>query len=242
MRRTLLLLVIVGIISAFQQTVAQSDEIVVTANRMSRYMDDIIPVVTLKENADFVLVTYDIVCDTRDKTQRHKELTDTLNDLIARANKRADIELSIIEEYEDDYDVFYLPVPFEKVDPGQFTADYGRSDTSRLEVTVKTPIDDSITSVDFAEQKISGFMDTVREYGRTIIGSGDDPQLSVRNVERYRPALMAAILSDVKATTSSLGGTTAEITGLEQVIRWERSGPLELTLYIPYKVSVEIGE
>ncbi|NHK27796.1 hypothetical protein FF098_007775 [Parvularcula flava] len=240
MRACLISAVITAIIPFHMPANAQSDEIVVTGTRLSRYEADIIPAVTLTRDADFVLKTYSIVCDTRDRATRLRELTGTLEDLIAKADRRSDIELSIIEEYDDNYDTLYFPRPFDKVDPDNFTSQYGRTDTSMLSVTIKTPVTDSFSTLDQAEELIEDFVDTIRLQGRTEFLSGEEVQLSVRNVERYRPELLAAILAYARQTAGTLEGTETEIAGLEQVVRWERAGPMELTLYLPYKLSVSL--
>lgn len=221
---------------------AQSDdEIVVTGSRLQRYAADVVPSVALERNADFVLISYDFICDTRDKAQRVRELTRTLENLIAAAARRDDIELSTLVEYEDDYDTLYFPKPYAAVNENDFKVQYGRDDTSVQRVVVKTPVNDGAT-IEGASARITAFAKSLKVEGRTIAVVDGDPQLSIVNVERYRPELTAAIRADAAEKRAALGAATTEISGLEQVVRWERSGPLELKIYIPYKLGFTIEQ
>ncbi|MCK5750306.1 MAG: hypothetical protein KAH44_29075 [Oricola sp.] len=220
---------------------AQSgDEIVVTGSRLQRYAADVVPTVALNRNADFVLITYNFVCDTRDAAQRRRELTRTLEGLIAAAGKRDDIELSTLVEYEDDYDTLYFPKPYEAVDTESFSGQYGRADTSLQTIVIKTPAGEGEASLDAAAARIKKFVGTLKMEGRTIAEKTGDTQLSIVNVERYRAELTAAIRTDAERQSAALGAGKTEISGLEQVVRWERSRPLELKIYIPYKLAFTI--
>lgn len=234
--------VAVAFCTAFlESAVAQgSDEIVVTGARLQRFAADVVPSVYLERNADFVLISYDFICDTRDRKAREGELRRTLEGLLAGAARRDDIELSTIVEYEDAYDTLYFPKPYTQVSVGNFKPQYGRSDTSVQTVIIKTPVEKNDVNVESAIGRIESFIDSVKMNGRTIAVSSEEVQLSVVNVERYREDLTAKIIADVKRQRDLVGGGAIELSGLENVVRWERSGPMQLTIYLPYKVTVEI--
>ncbi|MEZ5891534.1 MAG: hypothetical protein R3C58_00070 [Parvularculaceae bacterium] len=217
------------------------DEIVVTGSRLQRYSSDVVPTVALKRNADFVLVSYQFICDTRDAAQRKKELTKTLQSLIAAADKRKDIDLSTLVEYDDNYDTLYFPKPYTSVNDDGFYGQPGRLDTSVQRLVIKTPVDGKIKSLEDAVERIESFVESVKMEGRTLAVDDNEAQLSVVNVERYRGELTAAIGADAKAQGAALNATETEIEGMEQVVRWERTGPLELKIYIPYKYAFTIG-
>ncbi len=213
--------------------VAQYDEeIVVTGSRLQRYSADVVPTVALNRNADFVLISYDFICDTRDEIQRKRELTRTLEAMIAAADRRKDIDLSTLAEYEDDYETLYFPKPYNAVNPADFSGHRGRSDTSVQTVVIKTPADAG--SLEAAAERIQAFVRSLKMDGRTLAEAQGGPQLSIVNVERYRRELTAAIRADAMAQREALGASETKISGLEQVVRWERAGPLELKIYIPY--------
>jgi hypothetical protein len=65
------------------------------------------------------------------------------------------------------------------------------------------------------------------------------PDLTLINPSQYRMPVIATISADVQAVTRSLGpGYAARIEGLEQQIAWRRTGDLELTLFIPYRLEI----
>ena len=189
-----------------------------------------------------MLITYDFICDTRDGRERKRELTKTLENLIAAAAKRKDIELSTLIEYEDAYDMLYFPIPYTSVRSGVFSSQYGRTDTSVQSVVIKTPAGESATSLGAATERIEEFVDALKTEGRTIAVDKGDPQLSIVDVERYRAELTTAIRADAESQRTALGASEIELSGLEQVVRWERSGPLELKIYIPYKYTFTITQ
>ena len=82
--------VAVAFCTAFlESAVAQgSDEIVVTGARLQRFAADVVPSVYLERNADFVLISYDFICDTRDRKAREGELRRTLEGLLAGAARQ----------------------------------------------------------------------------------------------------------------------------------------------------------
>jgi hypothetical protein len=220
----------------------ESEEIIVTGSRLQRFAADIVPVASITRKADFALVTYDFVCDTRDAAARRRELSQTLEDLIAKAGRRDDIELATLVEYEDQYDTLYFPKPYAAANPAEFKSQVGRSDTSVQTVIIKTPIDAGIGSLEGARKKISDFVGTVTMRGRTTAEPESETQLSIANVERYRPELIAAIRSDADRQRRELSASRVVLSGLEQIVRWERTGPLELKIYIPYELEVELRD
>ena len=243
-RKTLLLLAALVVNLPFSAITlpafAQSDEIIVTGSRLERFSNDVTPAVTLTKTPDFILVQYTFRCDTRDRAKREKELKTTLKELLKRANARDDIQLSTIIEFEDGHDTLYFPTPYTKVNSDDFLGQYGRADVSQIEITVKTPVDDGISSLDDAEMRIEEFVDSIKMTGRTEAISSEEVQLSIKNVDRYRPELLSAILAESEQLKTALSGSRVSLSGLENVVRWERTGPLDLEIYIPYKIAIEV--
>ena len=219
---------------------ASQDEIIVTGQKLQRYSSDSVPYIVLDKKADYVLVGYQIICDTRDRNKRLSEITDSLNDLIKKAGKRDDIQLSTIIEYEDDYETLYFPIPFEKFDGDLLDAQYGRSDTSKMDVVIKMPVTSAIQSLEQAEELIDRFVDTVSMKGRTEAITDGEVRLSIVNLERYRPELLQKIQADLKSNQATFSGTEVQVSGLENVLRWERVGELDLKVYLPYEISITV--
>ena len=110
-----------------------------------------------------------------------------------------------------------------------------------MQIIIKTPVNDSIESIDDALEVIEGFVESVKMSGRTEAVETDDAQLSIVNVSRYREELIGEILKDAQWQKQLVKGSRIEISGLEQTVRWERVGELELKIYIPYNVKIEIN-
>lgn len=74
--------------------------------------------------------------------------------------------------------------------------------------------------------------------GRVEMEAGDT-QLVLTNPEQYREPLLRDVTADGRAIAAALGpGYGVEVSGLERQVAWKRSGDLELTLFLPYSLSV----
>ncbi|MGQ0801565.1 MAG: hypothetical protein ACT4NL_15815 [Pseudomarimonas sp.] len=61
------------------------------------------------------------------------------------------------------------------------------------------------------------------------------PALGMNKPERYRYELIEAIAADSLKIRESVGaGCKVDLDGLNSRIEWERVGPTELLLYVPY--------
>jgi hypothetical protein len=66
-----------------------------------------------------------------------------------------------------------------------------------------------------------------------------DLELSVVDPEQYRADLLTQIAQDGQKTSAALGDRyAAQLSGLERRVAWQRTGDLDLTLFIPYKLDV----
>lgn len=216
---------------AFAQDEGYVEEIVVTGSRMIDWDADDIPVIQLARRADNLIVAVTVVNDTRDATERRNEVTQTLRSMARAAAARPDIDLSI----EDDG--VLIPFTEDMVSTLTLGSD-GRVDTSLASFIVKTPIRDSDT-LDAASQRIESFVEGVQEVGRSLADVSGDWQLSIIDPPQYRPQILALIAADASTTSSAFGdGYAVEVTGLSNRVTWRQSGPLELSLFVPYSMSI----
>lgn len=218
---------------------AQSEEIIVTGSRIASYDDDTIPVIHIVRKADFMTVAATVESDSRDKSLRQNEVLKTLEAMAARAERDSRIELGILREFTTDNDEIEFIAPFEKSMINADILQYGgRTDTSRATIIVKTPIGANDT-FDSAKARIVSFLKGVPVAGRALIDGDDDPGLSIVDIGQYRQPLLALLAADNEAVKSVFGEDyLISISGLEQPVRWRVSGPLDLTLYFPYKSAV----
>lgn len=208
------------------------DEIVVTGSRAIEWDPDDVPVVQLARRADNLIVEIVAVNDTREAGQRRQELIQSLRGMARAAEGRTDIDLSI----EDDGTL--VPLTEDMVSTLTLGVDPGRSDTSRATLIVKTPIraDDTL---DAASGRIEGFVDGARTTGRTLVTVSGDWELSIINPPQYRAAILDLIAADARTTATRFGPDYAvQVEGMSNRVTWRQSGPLDLSLFIPYELTV----
>jgi len=228
MRKLIIGLTIAGLLTA--PVLAQEvEEIVVTGSRISEYDATQTPHVVLRKRADNLLVETYVVCDTRDPAMRRAELKATLRSLIAAAAKDPSIELGIGEEIVGKVDETMIE---------SLISSSSRVDTEQVTLLIKTRIGPADT-LDGASQRIEDFVKKTPKSGRTEITTSSDVNLSIIQPEQYRGEVIALIAKDSLKSAAAFGdgyGVTAQ--GLQLPISWYQSGPLELALYIPYRMEV----
>jgi hypothetical protein len=208
----------------------QSQEVVVTAQRMEQddYERDM-PAVGLRRAADFLVQQVVIRGDTRDQAQRRKEIRAMLADAVRRAAP-AGVELS--------YGNYILtPLTSANVEDVDLEND-NRPDSERVSFLVKSRLAGTQTG-EAAQAQIKHFIDAVPEVGRAQMDTWGDSTLSIVGPDSYRPQIAEKIAEDANAMAGRVGASYAvEIEGLNMPVQWVRSGPGEILLYVPYKLTV----
>lgn len=205
---------------------ADINEVVVTAARSNAFGET--PGVFVTRRADNLLMTITVANDTRDPARRSDEMRQTLRGLI-RGQRPPSIVLSVGPGRVGEFDEAAID---DVIGSGS------RPDTSVAQLVVKTRVGPSDT-VDDAVRRIRSYVQSSPKVGRAEITVSDRIDLSLVDLARSRPQIIAAIATDAKAVAAALGeGYGVEITGLEQPVDWRQSGPLEARLFIPYELSV----
>lgn len=219
---------------------AQSDEIIVTGSRIANYEADIVPVIHLERKADFMVVKATVESDSRDANLRSDEVLKTLEAMAARADRDARIELGILRSYETADDEIEIVAPFDRSAlKADLLAAGRRADTSSASIIVKTPIDATQDTFDTAKSRIDAFLKGVPVAGRALVTADDEPGLSIVDLGQYRAPLLNLLAEDNAAIKTVFGDDyVVSVSGLEQPVRWRVTGPLDLTLYFPYKSAV----
>ena len=204
------------------------EEIVVTA-RLSEYDPVKTPYVTLNKRADNLITAVRVVCDTRDPSQRKLELKATLRNMI-KAAAGSGVELGLEgQEVIGRFDETMLDAV---IQPD------GKPDTSVALLVVKTRVAPTDT-FDAATGRIKAFAEKTAKAGRTEILPTQDWNLTLIGPQRYRGEVLNLVADDARKVAGTFGGdyaVTAE--GLQLPLSWYQSGPLELALYVPYKLTV----
>ena len=205
------------------------EEVVVTASRLTEYDPVKTPYVTLHKRADNLITAVRVVCDTRDLSQRKQELKATLRNMI-KAAPGAGVELGLEgEEVIGRFDETMLDAV---IRPD------GKPDTSIAALVVKTKVAPADT-FDAATARITNFAEKTAKAGRTEILPTEDWNLTLIGPQRYRGEVLALVADDARKVAGTFGAdyaVTAE--GLQLPLSWYQSAPLELALYVPYKLTV----
>lgn len=214
--------------SALAQAAAVG-EVVVTAEKRD-YNANQTPHVTVVKRADNLITEVRVVCDTRDPTLRRNELKATLRNMIHAAGAGPQIELGLGEEVIGRFDDTMLDAVIEPD---------AKTDTSRAVVVVKTHISAADT-FDSASGRIIAFIDRTPKVGRTEVLREKDWSLTIINPEQYRRAFIARVAEDAHDVAAAFGpayGVTVD--GLQKPVDWYQSGPLDLALFISYRLVVQ---
>jgi hypothetical protein len=205
------------------------EEIVVTGSRVTEYDPVKTPFVTLGKRADNLITAVRVVCDTRDLSQRKQELKATLRNMI-KAAPGAGVELGLEgEEVIGRFDDTMLDAV---IHPD------GKPDTSVALLVVKTRVAPTDT-FDAATGRIKAFAEKTAKAGRTEILPTEDWNLTL-----IGPNAIAArcwpwwrtMLARWRGPSDADYAVAAE--GLQLPLSWYQSGPLELALYVPYKLTI----
>jgi hypothetical protein len=206
---------------------AQVETVIVTAERMGEASEA--PHLSMPKRADHLITRVNVVCDTRDLSQRREELKATLRNMIRQAAATSTISLGIGDKIvgeltEANFDSIIFPDT--------------RVDTSRATVIIKTKVSQADTYND-ATARITDFIARITKVGRTEVLRDNDWDLTIVGPEQYRDAIMALIVADAKHTADAFGtGYGINIEGLEHQVSWYQKGPLDLGLYIPYTLKI----
>lgn len=215
---------------AASPAVAQGvEEIVVTGARLSEYDASSTPQVTLRKRADNLITIATVVCDTRDESPRKAELKATLRNLVRAAGQDQRIDLAVGDEVLGAFDESMLDAVIQKG---------SKVDTSTATLIIKTSVSAEDT-FDSATGRIESFVGRAPKVGRTEVLLDDDWQLTLVNPGQYRPQVAKLIAEDARRMAALYGdGYGVEVQGLQLPVSWYQAGPLDLAIYIPYRLNV----
>lgn len=215
----------------FASAIAQGagvERVVVTGSRV--YNESTVPHIALIKRADFIITRLRVTCDTRDAAQRREEMKTTLRGLMRAAQQSSGMALAVGEDV-------LTPLTEGMLDDIIVTTNT-RADTSEASVVIKSRLSEA-DSLEAATARIKSFIAKAPKAGRTEVLRGDGWDLTIVDPEQYRDELIKRIAADAKRTAELLGpGYSVGIDGLQNPVAWYQQGPLDLGLYISYKLSV----
>jgi len=182
------------------------------------------PAVTLRKRADFITLHLQLVNDARLSELRLAEIRKTVHMILADAKKKDGITLQYSRGTISEENFHVNPV-----DDGD--------DTSTFDVHLALPLgaDDK---ADKLTEDLIAFAESLKVDGRTLIEVGK-PGLSVKNPERFRSELLAAISSDLAKVRAVFGPDTAfNLGGIDGRMTVKAVSVDELELSLPYSFNV----
>jgi hypothetical protein len=204
------------------------EEIVVTGSRTAQAVP--LPAVTIRKRADFLLQAVNIENDTREARNRKDETYQTLRGMVQAAARMPGLSLALQKGYLETLDDANYQIPLED--------DGDRDDTSSATVFVKLALTPS-SDVGKSVRTIEEFIKTSRLVGRTTVEGAGAVALSVVNPERYRGEVISAIATSVKSMRTTFGDRCKIHLGdLSRRLQWQRTDVSDLTLFLPYEMTV----
>ncbi|MBT8427083.1 MAG: TonB-dependent receptor, partial [Erythrobacter sp.] len=162
-------------------------------------------------------------------TQRRREIRAMLADAVRRA------DWSGMELAYGDYILTRLTA--ENIEEIDLQRD-NRPDSERVVFRVKARLGGTQTG-EAAQAQIENYIQSVPEVGRAQMDSWGSSTLSIVGPDSYRSQIAQKIAEDANARAAQMGDNYAvEVEGLNMPVQWARSGPGEVLLYIPYKLTI----
>jgi hypothetical protein len=187
------------------------------------------PAVVLTRRADFLVQGIRLINDTRAADGRTREIYQTIKDMLTDASIHGDIAMGHGDGFLIPITAADYQIPLEKET---------RADTSAAELYVKLALTEN-ADVGKAIQSLAAFIKKVRVSGRTEILPRGDVGLSLVTPQKYRYDIIARITEDARRLQATVGQRCkVEISGLSNRVAWQRSDVSELTLYIPYQITL----
>lgn len=184
--------------------------------------NEAIPPITIKRRGDYLLLSLEIVDDSRIRADREKEIYTTIEDMVERAIPKGIILYS---------GEFNLDARHQRVELNESSQ---RADTTQTQLYAKYPLDAESDVVELSD-RLRSYATSIRGAGRTEIFPGEIG-LSIVHPEKYRYDVIAAIAQDLSKTKELMGNEfRIAISGLDQRLRWRRVGLAEVEIYLPYE-------
>lgn len=188
------------------------------------------PAVTLKKQGDFLVQDVKVINDSRDKVLREKEIRESLEALAESAAKQGDLQLAYGDEF------------LRTLDPKDkslvFSEDKSRADTSYFYFSVKLKINNQKSALE-QEASLEKFIKSAKKVGRTELDISGETDLSIVNPEKFRYEVIQKIAEENIRLRQAVGQTCdIELDGISNRVKWQRSGIIELVVYIPYRTQL----
>lgn len=182
------------------------------------------PAVTLRKRADFITLRLHLVNDARLSDLRLTEIRATVHDILESAEKDGRIALQ--------YPRGTITKENFHVNPESIG-----NDTTTFDVFLALPLGEK-DHADKLTDELIAFAKSLKVEGRTLIEVGK-PGLSVKNPERFRGELLAAIATDLENVRVAFGPTTRFfLGGTDCRMKVNAVSADEVELSLPYSFTI----
>ncbi|WP_417486545.1 hypothetical protein [Maricaulis sp.] len=222
---------------------AFQDEIVVTGSRIARpearrnREAQTVPHVHVVRRADNFLVTVEILSDTREQDPRREEVRATLQAMLEQAERSPGITVSMMGDGLVDLDP-------DMIGQVAITEHPRREDVSTVTLYLKTPVGES-DDFDDADNRVAAFVESLQGTGRASVHPSPSYSLTLTGgADQYRNDVVRAIANDVRFLRTTFG-SDYEInvaTNLQERVRLTQTGPLELSIFLPYTAAIMLKQ
>ncbi|MEM1086546.1 MAG: hypothetical protein AAGH90_02375 [Pseudomonadota bacterium] len=222
-------LVCANLTPVFAQGDMRQDAIVVTGMRIDADSERSgeIPNIRLRVPADFVLFEASFVNADLEPNTRKSDLGQAFDAVLEADAARADIQLSLGDSEQS--------FPIESVTFDEIYSPYGQRSSFNLAMRVDVRDGDTYDDV---RVRAESFMESIQEFGRVQYYIDDEQYIGLRNPERYRPDLIAAIADEVDTLDKAFKASEITVFGLEKKTITQPTGALSLDVYIPYDLTI----
>ena len=214
---------------SYAQDDARLDSIVVTGTRIDSDSYDLqaMPNIRLRVPADFVLFEATFVNGDLDLQKRRTDLNAVYDQVLAADQARDDIELAIGDASES--------YPVESTTFSEVYNPYGQRGTFNIILRVDANAGESYDTV---RARAEAFLEAIEEPGLVQFFMDDEQYIGLRDPERFRSDLVAAISDEVKSLRRSFNASDITVTGMELKTVTRPTGALSLDVYIPYTLKI----
>ncbi len=207
------------------------ERMVVTSNTIDAENMRQAPAVFRRVQADFIQVGLGCQSGSRDLSERRSELETVFGRVKGAAKTGSGFTLS-------GGDIGFSASPIDTVLFGDIFSDFGTNGNFNLILAIDTREGETF---DQAMARAKGFVEGIDMAGRTECFLGDAQFLGISNANAYRDALLKDIQTEIATLRGLFAPAILTITGLEGRIVTQPSGPLELEIFVPYTLTVEVG-
>ncbi len=228
-RAIVIALLAAGLLNGSALAQETMESVVVTGTRIDpdAFSRTSVPNIRQRVPADFVLFEATFVNSDLDLAQRKADLKKTFQLVRREDEKRRNIEI-LVGDAEESY-------PLESTTFEEAYGSYGQRGSFSIALRVDAERGETY---DVVRNRVETFLNEIEEFGRVQYFMSDEQYIGLRDPERFRPELIAAISNEVNELSTSFAASEITVTGLDEKTVTLPTGALSLDVFIPYTLTI----